>query len=220
MDFNFLISTHLFKGLHLDELSGILGCLQAEEKKYKKGDYIYRVGDQVHKIGLLLSGQISIENDDLWGNKTILNMITQGNVFLENYACIPNEPLMVSVVAVSNATVLYLDMSHLLQPCSNSCSFHNKLIQNLLSISARKNLNLSLRSFHTAAKTIRTRLLSYLSYEVAKQGGYEFDIPFNRQQLADYLNVDRSALSNELSKMTKEGLLVVNRNHFQIKTLQ
>lgn len=217
MDIKFLASTYLFQGMRLDEISGIMGCLQAEEKEYKKGEYIYRVGDQVHRIGLLLSGQLSIENDDLWGNKTILNMITPGNVFLENYACIPNEPLMISVVAVSKATVLYLDMSHLITPCNNSCSFHNKLIQNLLSISARKNLNLSRRSFHTAAKTIRTRLLSYLSYEAAKQGGYEFDIPFNRQQLADYLNVDRSALSNELSKMTKEGLLVVNRSHFQIQ---
>ena len=214
MNLRFLGTTLLFKGITENEIEKILPCLKSEEKKYKKGDFIYRTGDQIHSIGILLSGKISIENDDLWGNKTILNMITPGNVFAENYACIPGEQLMLNIVAIEESQILYLDMTQLLTVCGNHCDFHNKLIRNLLTISAQKNLNLSRRSFHTAAKTIRARLLSYLSYEATKQGSYEFDIAFNRQQLADYLNLDRSALSNELSKMTKEGLLSTRQNHF------
>lgn len=214
MDLTFLASTPLFTGIKTEEISAILSCTMAKEKTYRKGQYLFHAGDAVNRIGILLSGKLSVENDDLWGNKTILNMITPGHVFLENYACIPGEHLMVSIVAVNDAQVLYLQVSHLLQTCCNNCSHHNRLIRNLLTISAQKSLGLSRRSFHTAAKTIRERLLSYLSYEAAKQGSCEFDIPFNRQQLADYLNLDRSALSNELGKMAKDGLIEVEKNHF------
>ena len=214
MNTDLLVTNLLFKGLTTQEVQQILPCLLAEEKTYEKDSFIYRVGDHIHSMGILLSGKLSIENDDLWGNKTILNLITPGNVFAETYACIPGEQLMVNVVAVQKSQVLNLDIVRLLSTCNKNCSFHNKLIRNLLTISAQKNLNLSRRSFHTAAKTIRARLLSYLSYEATKQGSYEFDIPFNRQQLADYLSLDRSALSNELSKMTKEGLLSTHQNHF------
>ncbi len=214
MNIHFLSSTPLFKGLTETEIKTILPCILAEETNYRKGEFLYKMGDQISSIGILVSGKISIENDDLWGNKTILNMLTPGNVFAETYACIPGEQLMVNIVAIEDSRVLYLDVFRLFSTCSNSCSHHNKLIRNLLTISAQKNLNLSRRSFHTAAKTIRARLLSYLSYEAAKNGNYEFDIAFNRQQLADYLNLDRSALSNELSKMTKDGLLTARLNHF------
>lgn len=216
MTTEFLCTTPLFKGIQKSEIEKILPCLLAKNKNYKKGDYIYQIGDQIHLIGVLISGKISIENDDLWGNKTILNMITPGNVFAETYACIPGEPLMVNVVAIEDSEVLYLDTTHLLSTCSKSCSFHNKIIRNLLTISSQKNLNLSRRSFHTASKTIRARLLSYLSYEATRQGSYDFSIPFNRQQLADYLNLDRSALSNELSKMARDGILTTNQNHFSL----
>ena len=228
IDIHFLSCSPIFRGLTEEEIKTVLPCLKATYRSFVKDEFIYRAGDQIRSIGVLLSGKVSIENDDLWGNKTILNMITPGNIFAETYACIPSSQLMVNVVAVEKSDVLYLDTSHLLETCSNNCSFHNKLIRNLLSISAQKNLNLSRRSFHTSAKTIRGRcfhtsaktirgrMLSYLSYEAAKNGSYEFDIPFNRQQLADYLGLDRSALSNELSKMTKDGYITVSRNHFVI----
>lgn len=216
MNTNFLAASPIFKGLTDEEIKQILPCLLSEEKSYQKGEFIHRMGDQIHCIGILLSGKISIENDDLWGNKTILNMVTPGNVFAETYACIPGEQLMVNIVAIEPSQVLYLDVVHLLSTCNKCCDFHNKMIHNLLTISAQKNLMLSRRSFHTAGKTIRVRLLSYLSYEAAKNGCYEFDIPFNRQQLADYLNLDRSALSNELSKMSKDGILTAHQNHFTL----
>ena len=121
---------------------------------------------------------------------------------------------MVNVVAAEAAQILFLNVSRVLQVCPNACGHHNTLIRNLLALSAQKNLNLSRKIFHTSPKTIRGRLLSYLSYQSMRSGSSSFTIPFNRQQLADYLNVDRSALSNELSKMKTEGLLEFQRNHF------
>lgn len=214
MDYLFLANTMIFQGITPDEIKAMLGCLQAERKTYEKGEMIYRMGDVIPAMGLVLSGRVSIENDDIWGNKSILDTASSGQFFAETYACVPSEPMMVSVVASEKTEVLLLNVSRILQVCSNNCSHHNKIIHNLLSISARKNLNLSRRIFHTSSKSIRGRLLSYLSYQAMKNGSREFDIPFSRQQLADYLSVDRSALSNELSKMQKEGLLSVNRSHF------
>ena len=121
---------------------------------------------------------------------------------------------MVNVTASEKTEVLFLNIGRLLQTCSNACSHHSKLIRNLLAASAQKNLSLSRRIFHTSAKSIRGRLLSYLSYQALRQDSHCFEIPFNRQQLADYLSVDRSALSNELSKMQKEGILTVRKNRF------
>ncbi|MEA5011162.1 MAG: Crp/Fnr family transcriptional regulator [Angelakisella sp.] len=210
----FLSNTPLFCGTTPQEIQSMLSCLIAEERTYKKWETIYRVGDIVSSIGMVLSGKVSIENDDLWGNKSILDSVGPGQVFAETYACVPQEPLMVSVVASESTTVLFLDTSRLLQTCSCACAHHNQLIRNLLLIASQKNLNLSRRIFHTSSKSIRGRLLSYLSFQAARQGSCDFIIPFNRQQLADYLSVDRSALSNELSKMQKEGLLQVKKNHF------
>ena len=214
MDYLFLSNTMLFHGTTPEEVKTMLGCLQAEQKTFRKGQMIYRAGDAVSSMGLILSGSVSIENDDIWGNKSILDTATAGQVFAETYACVPAEPMMVSVVASAPTEVLFLNVKRILSLCPNSCSHHAKIIQNLLSISARKNLNLSRRIFHTSAKSIRGRLLSYLSHQSIIHGSREFTIPFSRQQLADYLSVDRSALSNELSKMQKEGLLKTERNHF------
>ncbi len=214
MDYLFLSNTILFQGTTPDEIKTMLGCLQAEQKTYQKGEMIYRIGDVVSSVGLVLSGSISIENDDIWGNKSILDTASAGQVFAETYACVPSEPMMVNVMASEKTEVLFLNVRKILQVCSNSCSHHNKIIHNLLAVSARKNLNLSRRIFHTSAKSIRGRVLSYLSYQAMKQNSRTFDIPFSRQQLADYLSVDRSALSGELSKMQQEGLLQFKRNHF------
>ena len=125
--------------------------------------------------------------------------------------------MLVTVVAAETAEILFLNVAKILKVCTNACTFHSKLIRNLLTLAAQKNLNLSQRIFHTTPKSIRGRLLSYLSWQAVKQGTREFDIPFNRQQLADYLGVDRSAMSAELGKMKREGIIQVNRNHFRMK---
>lgn len=216
MDLLFLTRTSLFQGISEEETREMLTCLGAGSKNYAKGETVLRVGDRIQALGLVLSGSVNIENDDVWGNKTILDNIAPGQVFGETYACLLNTPLMVNVVAAEETEILFLHAGRLLTTCSNACPHHGWLIQNLLAVTARKNLNLSRRIFHTSAKTIRGRLLSYLSDQAVRQDSRSFLIPFDRQQLADYLGVDRSALSNELSKMQRDGLLTVKKNLFQL----
>ena len=211
-----LANTALFWGTSSLEAEAMLNCLGAMERGYAKGEQIYHSGDYVTDLGMVLSGSILIQTDDLWGNTTVLDKIGPGQIFAETYACVPGEPLMVDVVAAEESQVLFLNVERVLQICPHTCAHHSKLIRNLLLLSAQKNLNLSRKIFHTASKTIRGRLLSYLSYQARRSGSPSFTVPFNRQQLADYLNVERSALSNELSKMQRDGLLVVERNRFTL----
>lgn len=216
MNFLFLTETPLFRGIAVQELEDMLACLGTDVRGYEKGEIIYRTGDVVTSLGVVLSGSVLIENDDIWGNTTVLDCVGPGQIFAETYACTPDEPLMVNVVAAEPAQILFLNVGRVLHACSNACGHHTALIRNLLTLSAQKNLNLSRKIFHTSPKTIRGRLLSYLSYQSMRSGSSTFTIPFNRQQLADYLNVDRSALSNELSKMQRDGLIRVDRNHFTL----
>lgn len=209
-----LSKTKLFQGVSQKEAESMLDCLQGEEKFYQKGEMILRMGDTVSSLGMVLSGSVMIENDDIWGNRSILDQIGAGQVFAETYACVQDEKLMVNVVAAEDAEILFLNTERVIRTCFRSCPFHGMLIKNLLAISAQKNLNLSRRIFHTSPKTIRGKLLSYLSDQAVKWGRPEFDILFNRQQLADYLGVDRSAMSKELGKMQKDGLIKVKKNHF------
>lgn len=216
MDFVFLSDTALFRGMRPPDVEGMLECLGARQRSYEKGELIHHAGDIIQTMGLVLSGSVHIENDGLWGNKDILNHITPGQIFGETYACIPGEPMMVSVVAAQSSEILFLDMGKILTTCPSACPHHGMLIRNLLAATAQKNLNLSRRIMHTSAKTIRGRLLSYLSYQAARQGSSTVTVPFNRQQLADYLSVDRSALSGELGKMQRDGILQVNKNCFTL----
>ena len=208
-----LTKTEIFARATEEEVSSMLNCLSAKKKKYQKDEIIFHAGDIVSSIGVMLKGNALIENDDIWGNRSVLDYVKEGQIFAETYACALDEKLMVNVIAMSDCEVLFLDVRKILKVCPNACEFHQNLVQNLLAISAQKNLNLSRRIFHTSSKTIRGRLLSYLAMEREKE---EFDIPYNRQQLADYLGVDRSAMSNELGKMQKDGLIEVKRNHFRI----
>lgn len=216
MDLQALSQTVLFRGSSPEEVGTMLQCLQAETRQFPRGTMIHHAGDTVETMGVVLSGSVSVEINDVWGNTSILDHLKAGQVFAEAYACVPGEPLMTSVVAAEPTEVLFLNMARVLHVCGNACGFHNKLIRNLLMIASQKNLNLSRRSVHTSSKSIRGRLLSYLSDQALAQGSRSFSIPFNRQQLADYLNVDRSAMSNELSKMQKDGLLLAERNQFTL----
>lgn len=216
MNYSFLTNTILFRGTSSQEIEHMLNCFQSVVKEYKKDTYIYHSGDIIDSFGLILSGSANIEIDDIWGNKSILDHIECGQIFSETYAVAPGEPLLVNVVASENCKVLFLNVSRFLSTCSNTCPYHNKIIHNLVTVIAQKNINLSRRIFYTSSKSIRGRLISYLSQQVKQNGSYQFTIPFNRQQLADYLGVDRSALSNELSKMKKEGILSFEKNTFRI----
>ena len=214
---SFLTNTMLFRGTNAEEAKAMLQCLGGYKKHYRKGDAILRAGECVSSMGLILSGSANIEIDDVWGNKTILAHAEAGQMFAETYAFLPGEPLMASVIACESSDVLFLNAARVLTTCPQSCAHHNRLIRNLLEILAQNNLALSLRSLHTSSKTIRGRLLSYLSEQAKRSGSYRFTIPFNRQQLADYLGVDRSAMSGELVKMQREGILTCHRSSFELK---
>lgn len=205
----------LFSGIAPHETASMLDCLGAVQHTYDRYAHILSTGDTTAALGLVISGSALIQSDDLWGNTTVFDRVRPGQIFAETYAC-TGEPLLVDVVAAEPCTVLFLEVGRALRICPNTCAHHERLIRNLLSLSAQKNLNLSRKIFHTAAKSIRGRLLSYLSYQARRCGSCTFTIPFDRQQLADYLNVDRSALSAELSKMQKEGLLQTRRSHFTL----
>lgn len=214
MDLTFLIQTPLFRNIQASDIPAMLECLRAREQTFSKGQTIYDAGDYVTAMGMVLEGSVQILRDDFWGHSSILSTLQPGHMFAETYACVPNQPLMVRVVAAQSTTILFLETPRMLRVCSNSCGFHQRLVENLLMISARKNLELSKKIACTTAKTIRGRLLTYLSQQAAQHQSPSFSIPFNRQQLADYLNVERSALSNELGKMQRDGLLQVDGKFF------
>lgn len=204
----------LFKNMNEDEVNAALDTLAAKEKKYKKGETILFAGDVTPFVGLVESGSVTIENNDIWGNRTILNRVGAGHFFAETYALLKDEPLLVDVTASEDCSIVFLRLESIENLSTLSAPWAMKLIVNMLGISLHKNLTLSSRSFHTAPKTIRERVMAYLNSVAVKKHSNEFDIPFDRQQLADYLNVERSALSKELGKMQREGLILVKKNHF------
>lgn len=204
-----LTQTSLFSGISQADLSNLLSCLAAVERRYSKGAVILAEGEPTQWMGLVLEGRAIISCADVWGKSSILGFAEPGAVFGEAYACVPGEALLISVCAAEETRVLFLNVGKLLTVCGNACPFHARLIRNLLSISAGKNLQLSRRIFHTTPKSIRGRLQSYFSECAKKSGSLTFKLPFNRQQLADYLGVDRSAMSSELSKMQRDGLIQV-----------
>lgn len=206
----------IFNGMSPDEIDQALSELCAIEKTYEKNSLILRAGEITDSLGLVLYGSVTIESNDMWGNRTILSNVGKGGFFAETYALLENEPLLVDVRANENCRILFFKVGSLKKLKSNMNLWCFKMISNLLMISANKNLHLSGRSFHTSPKTIRGRVMVYLSSVSLKKGSNEFDIPFDRQQLADYLNLERSALSKELGKMKKDGLIEVRKNHFKL----
>lgn len=212
-----LRKTPLFQGISDQEVESVLHCLSARFETYKKENFIYRTGDTITSLGLVLSGSVHIIKEDFWGNKSIIAVLPVGGIFAETYACVAAEPLEVSVVAASDCTIIFLNVKKILSVCSSACEFHTHLIHNLLSALAAKNLMLTKKMEHISKRTTREKLLSYLSNESLKANSSSFEIPFNRQQLADFLSVDRSAMSNELSKLRDEDIIDFSKNHFTLK---
>ena len=215
MDINTLSKSILFKGMSEDELTVCLDDLKANEKEYKKNTIIMSAGDLTDKMGLVLSGSVTIESNDIWGNCTILTHISPGHFFAETYALLPDEVMLVDVRANEDCRILFLNIGKLSSGAPSS-PWQTKLIRNLLMISAHKNLTLSGRSFHTSPKSARGRILAYLNTVSLQKDSNEFDIPFDRQQLADYLNLERTNMSKELTKMKNDGILDFKKNHFKL----
>ena len=200
----------LFRGLTADEAEAAVTALRMRRRAFAKGEILLEAGQRAPALG--------VEHLDVWGSKTLLGQAGPGDLFAETYACLPDEPLRVSVVAAENGEALFLETGQLLQ-CG--CEpWRWKLTQNLLRIAARKNLGLAQRSLYTAPKTIRGRITAYFSMLARQNGSLRFTLPFDRQQLADHLGVDRSALSNALSQMQKEGLLVIDKREVELKQVE
>ena len=210
-----IFSHPLFAGMTPEEAAQMQALHAFRERTFPRGAYILRSGDRTQALGLVRAGGVHIESCDVWGERSILSYIAPGQVFAETYAYCA-EPMMVDAVADEDTQVLFLDLDRLLRTPHPECGWQQVLNNNLLNISLHKNLALSERIFCTSPKTIRGRLLLYLSNQSAKAGSRTFTIPFNRQALADYLNLDRSALSKELGKMRDEHLLIVDKSTFTL----
>ena len=203
----------LFRGMEAGETEECLKALSGRTQRYPKDAMILRAGDKTERMGIVLQGSVTVESNDMWGNCTILSHVGAGGFFAETYAYLTDAVMLVDVVANEDCEILFLSVGTL-QSAPAVAGWRAKLIKNLLSVSMHKNLALTGRSFHIAPKSIRGRVLSYLNTVSIQKQTTEFDIPFDRQQLADYLNVERTALSKELGKMRADGLIRCRRNHF------
>lgn len=211
-----LRSNPFFTGLDDREILSVLHCVSAQAARKDKEAYIFRAGDTTEVMGLVLSGSALIIQEDIWGHRNILSRCRSGDFFGEIYAAKPGSVLNISVVAEENCEILFLNVRRLLSACSSACDHHQKLIRNLVSVLANKILIFNDKITHISKRSTREKLLSYLSAESQRHNSLSFDILFDRQQLADFLCVERAAMSVELSKMQKEGLLKTNRNHFEL----
>ena len=203
-----MTSSPLFRDIAPADLASLLDCLDARERAYEKGAWLLRRGERTDRLGLVLSGTVHILREDFWGSRSIVGLAGPGEIFAESYA-LAGEPLEVSVLAASDARVLFLRVETALTGCG-------QLTRNLTALLAEKNLTLTRKMRHMARRTTREKLLSYLSAQALRSGGPEFDIPMDRQQLADYLAVDRSAMSAALGKRRDEGVLEFRKNHFHL----
>lgn len=195
----------------------MLSCLETREERFPKDTFLLRTGDTAESIGLVLSGSVLVVQEDIWGNRNILSKAGPGQSFAAAYACAPGSLLNVSVLAETPVTAMFLNVKRVLNVCPSACEHHSRIIRNLLGELAEKNLRFGEKLTHMGQRTTRAKLMSYFSAEAQRLGTYEFDIPFSRQQLADYLAVERSGLSLELGKMRSEGLLDFHKSHFILK---
>lgn len=214
--FKDLCHSKLFSGLTEAEFSHVLSCLQVTIKQYTKDEFIFRQGDLIHHFGIILKGSIFIIQEDFYGNRNIISEMAKGESFAEALAFSGTSASEVSVIAKEESQIIFFNPQIFINICEHACPYHNKLIHNLLSIISERNQKLTKKVNVLSKKTIRDRLLSYLSSESLQQGKQIFTVPYNRQELADYLSVDRSALSNEISKLRQDGVLRVNRNLFEL----
>ena len=214
--FSLLCASSLFANIEPDNIEVMLGCLDAKRRSFKKGEVIFRSGTSTTSLGLVLEGAVRVEKVDYWGNRDILTVAQAGQTFGEVYACNPGLVLDIDAVAAEDAHIMLLDVGRITTVCSSNCVFHTQLIRNLLGLIAKRAYTLTRKIDHTGQRTTRDKLLSYLSDQAKYAQSNSFVIPFDRQELADYLSVDRSAMCAEMSRMKKEGVITYQRNLFEL----
>lgn len=211
-----LLSTPLFRGIAPADADALLACLAPTLRDVPRDSTVFAAGDVPRRIGAVLEGEVHIVHDDYWGNRSILSIAAAGEVFGEAFALGAAPVLPVSVLARRESRVLLFDSQRLLEVCPSPCAGHAALLRNLIFVLARKNITLTDKIRHITGKTTRARVMSYLSEVAAETGKNTFDIPFNRQEMADYLAVERSALSATLSGMREDGLISFRKNRFTL----
>ena len=214
--FSLLSANPLFAGISRAELADLLDCLGARLLRFPKGEPLFLEGDPAGFVGLVLEGAVQIVRDDFYGSRSLLTLAQPGDLFGEAFACAGADEMPVSGYAAQTAAVLWLELRKMITVCSGACPFHNTLIKNLLQVTARKNLLLNRKIRFMSPKTTREKLLAYLSDQAKQCGSTQFTIPLNRQELADYLGVERSAMSAELSKLRRDGVLEYSGARFHL----
>ncbi len=206
----------LFAGIEEQNLLAILNCLDARTIVVPKNDIILHEGDDAKNVGIILSGEAQIVRDDYYGNRCILTRISPGELFGETFACAEIEALPVSVIATKDSEVMMIDCHRITKSCHNACEFHNKMIFNLLKVVSAKNMILNQKIEVTSKRSTREKLMAYLLQQAKLHNCNHFSIPYSRQELADFLEVDRSGLSAEISKLRKEAILNCRKNEFTL----
>ena len=207
-------SNQLFEGIAFSDFEAMLNCLSMRTSRYKKGDIILMSGNSINFVGVILSGGIKIMREDMSGNITILAKLAVSEVFGEVFACAEIFHSPVTIQANEETEVLFIDYSKIVTSCTNACRFHAQLIKNMLKLVAKKNLMLNQKIEILSKRTTRDKLLCFFDFQ--RGAANEFTISFNREEMANYLCVDRSAMSNELCKMRDDGLIRFNRNEFKM----
>ncbi|MDR1856818.1 MAG: Crp/Fnr family transcriptional regulator [Desulfovibrio sp.] len=206
----------LFVGMSRKDLESLLPCLAPVARRLAKGAFAFVAGEKGPRLGVVVAGAVNVVQDDFWGNRTILTHVTVGGMFGEAVMA-SDTGGETSVQAATDAEVVLFDGERLLEKCSTACAFHVRVIKNFVMLVSRKNIELSRKIEVLTRRSTREKLLAFLSDQSLAASSSEFDIPFTRQELAEYLAVDRSAMSHELSKMRDEGLLEFRKNHFSLR---
>ena len=218
--FSILQSCDLFANIRREDIPGMLGCLGATIATFSKGAAVFSEGEPARYVGIVLEGAVQIVQDDYYGNRSILAQAVPGELIGESFACAGVTSLPVSILAIEDCKILQIDCCRITRSCSNACEFHNQLILNLLQVVAAKNLTFHKKLEITSKRTTREKLMAYLLWQAKLQNADRFTIPFDRQGLADYLGVERSAMSAELSKLRKDGIIDFDRSRFTLKSTE
>ncbi len=214
--FEILKKCPLFHGIGEDDLLRMLTCFGAKVVSFDKKFTIFAEGKPVKHIGIVLSGSVQVVQIDYYGNRNILSVIGEGDMFAEAFACAEEQSLPVSIIAGELSEIMLVECSHILHTCKNNCAFHGQLIFNLMKGLANKTIMFHKKLDITSKRSTREKLMAYLVTEAKEAGGNSFEIPFDRQELADYLGVDRSGLSAEIGKLKKEGVIENRKNRFEL----
>lgn len=206
----------LFENIEGENLPAMMDCLGAEVRSYKKNQNIFTEGEAASHMGMMLSGTAQIVRVDFYGNRSIVTNIEPSEIFGESFACAETKYIPVSVVAEKDCEVMLIDCKKILQPCCNACEFHSRIIFNLMKSIAAKNLLLNQKIEVISKRTTREKLMTYLLMQAKQHGSSSFAIPYDRQELADFLEVDRSGLSAEISKLRKENVIECKRSFFRL----